>query len=227
MHKMHAKRTLLEKEKFLHSKLCVIRVQGHFMARTLPVISEILWLKKTLVKLVTNFLLEGNPQDAENDKTCEPKASLSTFQSCLLQLSWSKVIFFFTQDDSQERVVWAMDLNSGSVSQICRQEQDVCSVDIQDRPIVSFGGPGVVVKCDESKFNHKAKVDLPTGTGDNAFHLKPNQSFDCIFQSPSQNIDLLRLGLRVFQACCCETVIVFLVDLNTWFTYSKHSSPVT
>ena len=31
-------------------------------------------------------------------------------------------------------------------------------MDLQNRPIIPFGGPGVVVKCDGSKFNHKAKV---------------------------------------------------------------------
>ena len=89
-------------------------------------------------------------------------------------------------------MVRALDLNSGLVSQICRQLQDVCSVDIQNRLIVPFGGPEVVVKYDESKFNLKAKVNLPLGTGHNAFHLKPKQSFDYIFQSASHNIDLLK-----------------------------------
>lgn len=31
-------------------------------------------------------------------------------------------------------------------------------MDLQTRPIIPFGGPGAVVKCDESKFNYKAKV---------------------------------------------------------------------
>ena len=34
----------------------------------------------------------------------------------------------------------------------------VCSRDLQERPIIPFGGPGTIEKCDESKFNHKAKV---------------------------------------------------------------------
>ena len=34
----------------------------------------------------------------------------------------------------------------------------MCSIDLQTRPIIPFGGPGAVVNCDESKFNHKAKV---------------------------------------------------------------------
>lgn len=35
--------------------------------------------------------------------------------------------------------------------------EDVCSIDIGRNPVIPFGGR-CVVKCDESKFNHKAKV---------------------------------------------------------------------
>ena len=47
------------------------------------------------------------------------------------------------------------DVNHGLISNIFRRLQDVCSRDLADRPIIPFGGPGSVVKCDEGKFNVK------------------------------------------------------------------------
>ena len=38
--------------------------------------------------------------------------------------------------------------------------QNVCSRDLQARQITPFGGPGAVVKCDESKFYYKFKIYL-------------------------------------------------------------------
>lgn len=69
-----------------------------------------------------------------------------------------KVIYYFILDDSQRRILRTLNLRASLVSRICRRLQDVCSMDLQTRPIIPFGGPGAVVKCDESKFNHKAKV---------------------------------------------------------------------
>ncbi|XP_068674271.1 uncharacterized protein [Montipora foliosa] len=77
-----------------------------------------------------------------------PKVSLSTL---LL------AIFYFTQDDPQQRITRALGINASLVSKIVRRLQDVCSLDIMSRPFIPFGGPGTVAKCDESKFNHKAK----------------------------------------------------------------------
>lgn len=59
-------------------------------------------------------------------------------------------IYFFTADDSQKRIARHLGLNPGLVSRICRILQDVCSRDLEDRPILPFGGPGIVVKCNES-----------------------------------------------------------------------------
>ena len=69
-----------------------------------------------------------------------------------------RVIFCFVQDDSQKRISQTLNLTWKLVSQICRRLQDLCSCDLEERPFIPFGGPGAVVKCDESKFNHKAKV---------------------------------------------------------------------
>ena len=38
--------------------------------------------------------------------------------------------------------------------------QHYCGRDLQDRPIIPFGGRVYVVKCDESQFKHKSKVSL-------------------------------------------------------------------
>ena len=78
-----------------------------------------------------------------------PKVALATLL---------RVIFYFVQDDSQKRISQTLNLTRKLVSQICRRQQDLCSRDLEERPFIPFGGPGAVVKCDESKFNHKAKV---------------------------------------------------------------------
>ena len=69
-------------------------------------------------------------------------------------------IYYFIADDSQRIAARRLGVNLALVSNIFRQMQDVCSRDLAERPIIPFGGPGSVVKCDESKFNHKAKVLL-------------------------------------------------------------------
>ena len=51
-------------------------------------------------------------------------------------------------------------MNQGLVSRIFRNLQDVFSRGLVERPVIPFGGPGAAVKCDESKFNRKAKVNM-------------------------------------------------------------------
>ena len=65
------------------------------------------------------------------------------------------VVYFFAREDSQRRISRHLGLNAGLASNICRQLKDASSRDLEDRPSTPFGGPGMVVKCDESKFNHK------------------------------------------------------------------------
>ena len=56
------------------------------------------------------------------------------------------------------------------------------SIDLEYNPIISFAGPGIVVKCDESKFNHKAKVSEQSVF---FFHVSkpalPGHIMECLF----------------------------------------------
>ena len=88
-------------------------------------------------------------------------------------------IYYFIADDSQRITARRLDVNHGLISNILRLLQDVCSRDLADRPIIPFGGPCSVVKCDESKFNHKAKVN---------FFLSFFFFFFCPFLEPKYNI---------------------------------------
>ena len=94
---------------------------------------------------------------------CKKKRSLRTnsffeeFPKVVLE-TLLLVIHHFIADDSQRKTARTLHLDPGLVSKIFRGLQDVCSRDLVNRPVIPFGGPGVVVKCDESKFNHKSKV---------------------------------------------------------------------
>ena len=68
------------------------------------------------------------------------------------------VVYYFAREDSQPRISRHLGLNAGLTSNICRKLQDICSRDLEARPFTPSGGPGMVVKCDESEFNHKPKV---------------------------------------------------------------------
>lgn len=68
------------------------------------------------------------------------------------------VIFYFVSDDSQKKTAQILHLSPALVCKVYRRLQDVCSRDLADRPVIPFGGPGIVVKCDESKFNDKPRV---------------------------------------------------------------------
>lgn len=87
------------------------------------------------------------------------------------------LIYYFTAEDSQRRTALYLSLNPSLVSSIYRRLQDVCSRDLQERPIIPFGGPGTVAKCDESKFNHKSKV---TFNSTFLYYLRPlSQTYNC------------------------------------------------
>ncbi|XP_068697865.1 uncharacterized protein [Montipora foliosa] len=52
-------------------------------------------------------------------------------------------------------------LTKNTVGKVCAVLRLYCKRDLEDRPIIPFGGNVHVVKCDESQFKHKSKV-IPT-----------------------------------------------------------------
>ena len=53
-----------------------------------------------------------------------------------------------------------LSLTNNTVGNIYALLRHYCGRDLQDRPIVPFGGRVYVVKCDESQFKHKSKVSV-------------------------------------------------------------------
>ena len=90
-------------------------------------------------------------------------------------------IYHFVSEDSQRQTARRLNLNPGLVSKIYRRLQDVCSRDLDERPFTPFGGPGAAVKCDESKFNHKAKVRMLNRCQKLQETLKKSRAYHCQF----------------------------------------------
>lgn len=51
-----------------------------------------------------------------------------------------------------------LSLTKNTVGNVFAVLRHCCGRDLQDRPVVPFGGRVYVVKCDESQFKHKSKV---------------------------------------------------------------------
>ena len=49
-------------------------------------------------------------------------------------------------------------MSKNSVGNFYAVLRHLCGRDLADRPIIPFGGNACIVKCDETKFNHKSKV---------------------------------------------------------------------
>ena len=71
-------------------------------------------------------------------------------------------IYFWAEGHSRKQTASSLGLSNNVVSRLYRVLEDVCSNEIEKySPFLPFGGPGCIVQCDESKFNHKQKVIFP------------------------------------------------------------------
>ena len=71
------------------------------------------------------------------------------------------MIYFWSMDQSRKSTARMMSMNNNLVCTVFRSSEDACSTDIATNPFIPCGGTAVV-KWDESKFNHKAKVSYYT-----------------------------------------------------------------
>ena len=94
--------------------------------------------------------------------TCKQRRSLRTnsFFGEFPKISMGELlllIYFWSMDVTREKTARMMSVNVNLVCRVFRRLEDACSLDIERNPFIPFGGTAVI-KCDESKFNHKAKV---------------------------------------------------------------------
>ncbi|KAK3747958.1 hypothetical protein QZH41_019188 [Actinostola sp. cb2023] len=74
------------------------------------------------------------------------------------------LMYFWSEDNPRKRTARALGLSKNVVTKFFRTLEDVCTNEIERYdPFIPFGGPGCVVQCDESKFNHKRKVSTFLG----------------------------------------------------------------
>ena len=69
------------------------------------------------------------------------------------------ILYFWSIDETRTRTSRMMTMNRNLVCAIFRRLEGVCSQDITNNPFIPFSGPALV-KCDKSKFYHKAKVSI-------------------------------------------------------------------
>lgn len=68
------------------------------------------------------------------------------------------LIYLWSQHMLRSEASAMAGLTKNTVGRVFAMLRYLCKRDLQDRPIVPFGGRVFVVKCDESQFRHKTKV---------------------------------------------------------------------
>ena len=69
------------------------------------------------------------------------------------------LIYLWSTDLSRKQTASMMKVSNNLGCPVFHRLEKVCSVDIGRNPVIPFGGR-CLVKCDESKLNHKAKVSI-------------------------------------------------------------------
>ena len=96
--------------------------------------------------------------------TCHGKKSLrnGSFFGEFPRLPLGKILlcmYLWSVRELRTTAATMLCLTKNTVGNIYALLRHYCGRDLQDRPVIPFGGRVYVVKCDESQFKHKSKVN--------------------------------------------------------------------
>ena len=75
------------------------------------------------------------------------------------------LMYLWSQRVLRSRASDMVGLTKNTVGRVFGMFRHCCMRDLQDRPIIPFGGHVFVLKCDESQFKHKSKVSIAVSMG--------------------------------------------------------------
>ena len=70
------------------------------------------------------------------------------------------MIYLWSVRELRKTAAEMLGLTNSTVGNVYGVLRHYCKRDLQDRPIIPFGGNVYVVKCDESQFKHQSKVSF-------------------------------------------------------------------
>lgn len=68
------------------------------------------------------------------------------------------LIYLWSQRVLRSRASAMVGMTKNTIGRVFGMLRHCCMRDLQNRPIIPFGGRVFVLKCDESQFKHKSKV---------------------------------------------------------------------
>ena len=117
--------------------------------------------------------------------TCRGKKSLreKSFFAEFPRIPLGKLlilVYLWSQRELRSTASVMVGLTRNTVGRVFAMFRYHCKRNLQDRPIIPFGGRVFVVKCDESQFKHKSKVSQQTSNSTRIYldkaksYSKPN-----------------------------------------------------
>ena len=90
------------------------------------------------------------------------------------------LVYLWSQRELRSTASVMVGLTRNTVGRVFAMLRYYCKRNLQDRPIIPFGGRVFVVECDESQFKHKLKVSQQTSNS-TRIYLDKAKSFSKLY----------------------------------------------